>query len=687
EQEVDADSLLEDAKFLSFEEWKKQNLERAGQSPEHVGNGRGGAAGGTPGRKRPDISNLDSLGDEGEIDFDFGAFAGIGKEAPPNSESPTRSESSTEEQSSEAAPAVGYLRSKDAGKTCKERYNYASFDCAATVLKTNPQCKSATSVLLENKDSYMLNECAAANKFLVVELCDDIIVDTIVLANFEFFSSMVRTFRVSVSDRYPPKPNQWVDLGVYEARNSREIQAFLVDGPRVWARYLRLEFLTHYGNEYYCPVSLLRVHGITMMEEYKHEEERATSDVPGTLSAEPGKPMDPAKPIDVSGVSSDFTSMPPSQRDSSGEVSSSGSGHQGVNEAGVTASERSTDASANSTKTTQGTSDRSHRPINGTDTNTTGSTSVKGSTSTTSTAAASVDTQHTHKSHVSGDTTGAANSTNRGSSGETVGSGTTIASSKLSQNGASHDTIKSSGSTAPPQPPAASPPTQESFFKSVDKRLRMLESNATLSLQYIEEQSRILRDAFTKVEKRQLSKTETFLNHLNTTVMAELKTFRTQYDQLWQSTVIELETHREQYQRELLAISTRLTLLADEVIFQKRMAVVQSTLLLMCLGFVLFVKHGNSSLEMPIVQNMMNKSQRFKMSLAYDSPPGSPDRPSSPDSGRRGSRINLRKFFRESAFGGGDSPVEKRRPIVEISPPTPADESPVPVRSFTRDDS
>ncbi|OCL04389.1 hypothetical protein AOQ84DRAFT_269950, partial [Glonium stellatum] len=86
----------------------------------------------------------------------------------------------------------------------------------------------SSSVLVENKDSYMLNECAAPNKFLVVELCDDILVDTIVLANFEFFSSMFRTFRISVSDRYPVKLERWKELGVFEARNSRDIQAFLV---------------------------------------------------------------------------------------------------------------------------------------------------------------------------------------------------------------------------------------------------------------------------------------------------------------------------------------------------------------------------------------------------------------------------------------------------------------------------
>jgi hypothetical protein len=111
-------------------------------------------------------------------------------------------------------------------------------------------------------------------------------------------------------------------------------------------------------------------------------------------------------------------------------------------------------------------------------------------------------------------------------------------------------------------------------------------------LQYIEEQSRALRDAFLKVEKRQLAKTEKFLDHLNSTVMLELKSFRNMYDQLWQSTVIELESMKERQASEMGELGSRLSLMADELVWQKRMAVVQSTLLLLCLGLVLFVRSG-----------------------------------------------------------------------------------------------
>ena len=117
---------------------------------------------------------------------------------------------------------------------------------------------------------------------------EDIWIDTLVLANYEFFSSMIRTFRVSVSDRYPVKLEKWKDLGTYEARNSREIQAFLIENPQIWARYIRIEFLSHYGNEYYCPLSLVRVHGTRMLESWKEteaigdEDESEDSDEQGT---------------------------------------------------------------------------------------------------------------------------------------------------------------------------------------------------------------------------------------------------------------------------------------------------------------------------------------------------------------------------------------------------------------------
>ena len=106
----------------------------------------------------------------------------------------------------------------------KDRTNYALSDCAAKVHRSSPQSKGASSILVEKKDRYMLTPCAATSKFVELELCDEIRIDTIVLANFEFFSSMFKHFSIKVSMHYPGRPDEWHDLGTFRARNARGVQ-------------------------------------------------------------------------------------------------------------------------------------------------------------------------------------------------------------------------------------------------------------------------------------------------------------------------------------------------------------------------------------------------------------------------------------------------------------------------------
>jgi Sad1 / UNC-like C-terminal len=56
------------------------------------------------------------------------------------------------------------------------------------------------------------------------------------------------------------------------------VQAFPVENPLIWTKYVQIEFLAHYGNEFYCPLSLVRVHGTTMLEDYKHDEDSSKSE-------------------------------------------------------------------------------------------------------------------------------------------------------------------------------------------------------------------------------------------------------------------------------------------------------------------------------------------------------------------------------------------------------------------------
>jgi hypothetical protein len=103
----------------------------------------------------------------------------------------------------------------------KSRFNYASFDCGAIILSTNPGAKSSTSILYADKDRYMINQCQM-EKFVIVQLCETILVNEIQLANYEFFSSMFKQVKVSVSHVYPS--THWKDIGSFQAENHRKLQ-------------------------------------------------------------------------------------------------------------------------------------------------------------------------------------------------------------------------------------------------------------------------------------------------------------------------------------------------------------------------------------------------------------------------------------------------------------------------------
>jgi hypothetical protein len=554
----ETEALLDEANFLSFEEWRKQNLERAGQSDENIGERRQVHKG----HRRPPVAIdnvLDALDEDPDIVLDFGGF--VSDEGGPTKPNPWGTATgngngqvskANAPESEEGVRGAGRSRSKDAGKTCSERFNYASFDCAGTVLKTNPECKGSSSILVENKDSYMLNECAASKKFFIVELCNDILVDTVVLANFEFFSSMFRSFKVSVSDRYPTTPDRWKDLGVFEARNSREIQAFLVQNPLIWARYLRVEFLTHYGNEFYCPVSLLRVHGTTMMEEFRREEDaRRVEDepVPETVPETEGTVQDLAAAksdtLETQSLASETAPEPPGEK-SSEQSSSASDGSGGVEGESDGITTRCADGRDISPCDQQLISELealfSTFNISGAfeckadDNPEKGQTSVPPTQAsvgseppgedipTASAASAAVQVALPPSAKDPGPTSVQPTQISKSSNTTKVATptATTEAPAKLSDHtsqDARHHHVSTAG------PPPASPTTQESFFKTIHKRLQLLEANATLSLQYIEEQSRILRDAFVKVEKRQLTRTTNFLENLNATVLSELRSF------------------------------------------------------------------------------------------------------------------------------------------------------------------
>nr|XP_057928718.1 SUN domain-containing ossification factor isoform X2 [Doryrhamphus excisus] len=159
--------------------------------------------------------------------------------------------------------------------------NYASVECGAKILSANTEAKSSSAILMENMDLYMLNPCS--NKiWFVIELCESIQVKQLDIANFELFSSTPKDFLVFLSDRYPT--NKWVKLGTFHGRDERTVQSFPLDEQlyakyvKMFIKYIKVELLSHFGSEHFCPLSLFRVFGTSMVEEYEQIDSQYLSE-------------------------------------------------------------------------------------------------------------------------------------------------------------------------------------------------------------------------------------------------------------------------------------------------------------------------------------------------------------------------------------------------------------------------
>ncbi|XP_044267612.1 SUN domain-containing ossification factor [Tribolium madens] len=147
--------------------------------------------------------------------------------------------------------------------------NYASLDCGAKVVASNPEAVSPSAILSPSRDEYKLNTCTSRIWF-IVELCEAIQAKKIDLANFELFSSSPKDFAVFVSDRFPTR--EWSNVGHFTAKDERDVQSFDLH-PHLFGKYIKVEVKSHYGSEHYCPISLFRVYGTSEFEVLQKEDQ------------------------------------------------------------------------------------------------------------------------------------------------------------------------------------------------------------------------------------------------------------------------------------------------------------------------------------------------------------------------------------------------------------------------------
>ncbi|BGP27150.1 hypothetical protein JCM10295v2_006114 [Rhodotorula toruloides] len=276
--------------LLSFNEWRERYalaadpsvMRRAKKAAQRdrqdfVGASTSEMSGATYDGDGADLGSLFSGGDDAGVSQDSGSGLGgeVGAVDVIGADAVAVAPTSDMANPIQPLPDVGTSESNDPLLLLKDRSNYAAFECAAMVHRSSRQSKGASAILVEKKDRYMLTPCSANPKFVDVELCDEIQIDTLILANFEFFSSTFKHFKASCSVDYPGKPADWHNLGTFRARNVRGIQVFKPIRNPHFCRYLRIDFLSHFGSEFYCPVSLLRVYGYTQLDAYRESERKA----------------------------------------------------------------------------------------------------------------------------------------------------------------------------------------------------------------------------------------------------------------------------------------------------------------------------------------------------------------------------------------------------------------------------
>ncbi|KAJ4868190.1 Galactose-binding protein [Raphanus sativus] len=115
-----------------------------------------------------------------------------------------------------------------------KEYNYAAASKGAKVLSSNKEAKGATSIISRDKDKYLRNPCSTEEKFVVIELSEETLVNTIKIANFEHYSSNLKEFEILGTLVYPT--DTWVHLGNFTALNMKNEQNFTLGDPQWDAR-------------------------------------------------------------------------------------------------------------------------------------------------------------------------------------------------------------------------------------------------------------------------------------------------------------------------------------------------------------------------------------------------------------------------------------------------------------------
>ncbi|KAJ7119837.1 UNC-like C-terminal-domain-containing protein [Mycena epipterygia] len=466
-----------------------------------------------------------------------------------------------------------------------DRFNYASLDCSARVHTSHRAAKSPESILSSKRDRYMLSPCRPPKgepQFIVVELCEDIRIDTVQLANFEFFSGVFKDFTVSVSKTYTTDPEGWTFASTHQAKNIRVVQSFHPPTSlRDFYRYIRIDFHSHYSNEYYCPISLFRVYGLTHLEEYKWDiwetesRARARREEQAPASSTPLEVNEPAPapvpdPVLIGASYAEYIEAASTEREGEqGESPTEAATKvEPIEQPRTQTSSQSTPDVSTVPLDTRGQADPEPLPVPATS---------ESSEALDSTTVTSLPT--TTPDQIPPQTGGESSSVQQHAS--------TISDNAVPPNESEPSSVPASDSTAATTATGVvvtastvstlsitslvpAPAGGESIYRTIMNRLTALEANHTLYARYVEEHTGAVREMLRRVGED--------LGRAEGVGKAQAQTYA--------RTLLEWEQQRKRGDAEYRELMRRVEYLSDEIVLEKRLGIAQLLLLLAVLVFM-----------------------------------------------------------------------------------------------------
>jgi hypothetical protein len=167
--------------------------------------------------------------------------------------------------------------------------NYASSECSARIIECSRGAEKVANVLNADRDAYARFPAALPAVYFVVELCQAVQVESVLLANEELFSACYGHVEIAVTKRLD---TPWTPVGQFDLQDPR-MSTLPIATRTGFVRFVRLELSKptgppsscyyyhhrhhhchhHHCYYYYATLSWIKVLGRTMIEDFESHME------------------------------------------------------------------------------------------------------------------------------------------------------------------------------------------------------------------------------------------------------------------------------------------------------------------------------------------------------------------------------------------------------------------------------